>query len=251
MINVTYFNIEDLKPYKNNPRNNENAVDAVAESIKEFGFKVPIVIDSDNVIIAGHTRLLASKKLGIDKVPCVVADDLTPEQVKAFRLADNKTAELAEWDVDLLEQELNSIEMNMMLFGFENIETSEDGEILDDTYTTKIEIPQYEPTQEKAPELEELCNDEKQKELIKKINASNVSKNEKEFLRMAAQRHLVFNYRNIAEYYAHASKEMQELMEQSALVIIDYDDAIANGYVKIKTDFDEVRELDEVNDDEE
>lgn len=85
----------DLIEYENNPRNNDEAVNAVANSIKEFGFKVPIVITSDNTIIAGHTRLKASRLLGLDEVPCIIADDLTEEQIKAFRLADNKTAELA------------------------------------------------------------------------------------------------------------------------------------------------------------
>ena len=90
--------ITELKEYENNPRNNDDAVEAVAESIEQFGFKVPIVIDSNGVIIAGHTRRKAAVRLGLDTVPCIIADDLTPEQIQAFRLADNKTAELAEWD---------------------------------------------------------------------------------------------------------------------------------------------------------
>lgn len=89
--------IDSITPYENNPRNNDNAVDAVAASIKEFGFRVPIVIDGSGVIVAGHTRHKAAQKLGLQKVPCIIADDLTPEQVKAFRLADNKVAELATW----------------------------------------------------------------------------------------------------------------------------------------------------------
>lgn len=115
IINVK---IGDLKPYKRNPRKNENAVDAVAASIKEFGFKIPIVIDNNYEIVAGHTRLKAATKLGLETVPCIIADDLTPEQIKAFRLADNKTAELAEWDLDLLDLELDDIPLDMSLFGF-------------------------------------------------------------------------------------------------------------------------------------
>lgn len=106
---VTYMDVDSLIPYANNPRLNDNAVDAVAASIKEFGFKVPIVVDCENVIINGHTRLKAAHKLGLKKVPVIVADDLTPEQVKAFRLADNKTSELAYWDMDKLDIELDSI----------------------------------------------------------------------------------------------------------------------------------------------
>ena len=95
-------NIEDIIPYENNPRKNDVAVDAVAKSIHEFGFKVPIVIDKNNVIVCGHTRYKASIKLGLKTVPCVIANDLSQEQIKAFRLADNKTNELAEWDIDML-----------------------------------------------------------------------------------------------------------------------------------------------------
>lgn len=119
-MNVVEMKIEDLKPYENNPRDNENAVEPVAASIREFGFKIPIVIDSDGVIIAGHTRMKAAQMLGLDKVPCIVADDLTPEQIKAFRLADNKVSEFAEWDFSKLEKELSEIEMDMLQFGFED-----------------------------------------------------------------------------------------------------------------------------------
>ena len=108
--------INDLNPYPNNPRINDQAVDAVAESIKQFGFKVPIVIDKDNVIITGHTRLKAAKKLGMKEVPVILADDLTPDQVKAFRLADNKTGELAEWDFEKLDIEMDG--MDLKDFGF-------------------------------------------------------------------------------------------------------------------------------------
>ena len=97
-MKIVEKNIDSLTPYENNPRHNEKAVEPVAESIREFGFKVPIVIDGAGVVVTGHTRLKAAKSLGMKKVPCIIADDLTPEQVDAFRLADNKTAELAEWE---------------------------------------------------------------------------------------------------------------------------------------------------------
>lgn len=117
-----YKKTDELIPYVNNPRNNDQAVDAVASSIKNFGFKVPIVIDSKNEIINGHTRLKAAKKLGIEEVPVIVADDLTEDQIKAFRIADNKVAELADWDEELLLAELDMIEMDMGQF---NIDMSE------------------------------------------------------------------------------------------------------------------------------
>lgn len=133
--------ISEIRPYENNPRDNSKAIDAVAASIREFGFKVPIVIDKNGVIVAGHTRYEASKKLGLEEVPCVIADDLTDEQVKAFRLADNKTAELASWNPELLEVEMSGIEsIDMTEFGF--IEP-EKAEAVEDDF--EIEPPE-EPT---------------------------------------------------------------------------------------------------------
>lgn len=109
-MQIVYKKVSDLIPYVNNARKNDHAVDAVASSIKNYGFKQPIVIDSQGEVIAGHTRLKASIKLGLDEVPCIVADDLTPAQVKAYRIADNKVAELSEWDYELLKLELEDIE---------------------------------------------------------------------------------------------------------------------------------------------
>lgn len=112
--------LNELIPYDKNPRNNEEAVEPLIESIKEFGFKCPIIIDKDNVIVAGHTRFKAAKKLKLKVVPCIVADDLTEEQIKAYRLADNKVSEFAEWDIELLEEELeNILDIDMADFGFE------------------------------------------------------------------------------------------------------------------------------------
>ncbi len=111
--------VTELKAYEKNPRKNDNAVGPVAESIKQFGFKVPIIIDKDNVIVAGHTRLKAAKKLGMKTVPCIVADDLTPEQIKAFRVADNSSAQIASWDLELLKDELMDLDFDMSIFGLE------------------------------------------------------------------------------------------------------------------------------------
>ena len=119
-LKIEYMNVNDLIPYINNPRINDNAVDVVAASIKEFGFKVPIIIDSENVIIAGHTRLKAAKKLGLEEVPTIKVEDLTEQQIKAFRIADNKTSEFADWDIELLNIELESI--GEIFTGFDEIE---------------------------------------------------------------------------------------------------------------------------------
>ena len=141
-MNIVFKNIDELIPYEKNPRKNDEAVKYVAESIKNFGFKVPIVIDKDNVIVAGHTRYKASKKLGLDEVPCIVADDLTDEQIKAYRLADNKVAEKAEWDFDLLADELDDLfEFDMTVFGFdEEEEDDKPAEVYEDDY--EIEPPE-------------------------------------------------------------------------------------------------------------
>ena len=128
--------VEELTPYENNPRKNDGAVDAVAASIREFGFKVPIIIDKAGVIVAGHTRLKAAKKLGLETVPCIIADDLSPKQIQAFRLADNKTAELADWDFDMLSVELSDLDdIDMSEFGFDMSEFEEPEEVVEDDYT--------------------------------------------------------------------------------------------------------------------
>lgn len=139
--------LDELKPYENNPRFNDDAVEYVANSIKEFGFKVPIVIDKDNVIVAGHTRYKASMELGLEEVPCIVADDLNEEQIKAYRLADNKVSEKASWDFELLDEELDDLNIDMEEFGFQNIEIDWDNvsDLSKDTYEepthTMLECP--------------------------------------------------------------------------------------------------------------
>ena len=136
-MEIIYKNIDELIPYDNNPRINDEAVEYVKNSIKEFGFKVPIVIDKDNVIIAGHTRIKASKELGIKDIPCIIADDLTEEQVKAFRLADNKVAEKSLWDYTKLDEELDSIsDIDMSLFDFaiDDINWDDVEELTSETY---------------------------------------------------------------------------------------------------------------------
>ena len=167
-MNIIEKNLKDIKPYERNPRKNDNAVEYVANSIKEFGFQQPIVIDKNGVIVAGHTRYKASKKLGLEKVPCIIADDLTDEQIKAYRLADNKVSEKSEWDFDLLNNELSEIlNINMEMFDFDfdlSIGLNPE-ELKENPYTQKINIPQYEITGEK-PNITELTDSKKTNELI-------------------------------------------------------------------------------------
>src|SRR5690606_21816325 len=140
-MQITNKKISELKEYENNPRNNSAAIEAVANSIKEFGFKVPIIVDGNNVIIAGHTRYKAAISLGLEEVPCIVASDLTPEQVKAFRLADNKVGEIATWDIEKLKLELEGINgLDMSLFGFE-IEPEID-EVFEDDFDPNDHVPE-------------------------------------------------------------------------------------------------------------
>nr|DAT37582.1 MAG TPA: adenine specific DNA methyltransferase [Caudoviricetes sp.] len=145
-MNIINIKLSDLKPYERNPRNNKEAVDYVANSIREFGFKNPIIVDKNNVIVAGHTRYLACKKLGIKEVPCIIADDLTDEQIKAFRLADNKVAEIATWDLDLLDEELNDLlNFDMSDFGFD------------------VDLEEFEEAQEDEFDIDELPEEPKAK----------------------------------------------------------------------------------------
>ena len=236
MIELEYLPVDSLKPYDNNARgHSEKDISAIVASIKEFGFDDPIgVWGKDNLIVEGHGRLLAAKKLGMDKVPVIHLDHLTDAQRRAYALAHNKTAELSSWLDEVLTEELNDLsEFDMSAFGFDDLEIDSVDDDLDSCiYSKKFKVPQYEPVGE-MPQISDLLDEEKSKELIDEINNSGLPDDEKEFLRCAAYRHNVFNYRNIAEYYAHASKEMQTLMEKSALVIIDVNDAIANGYVKL------------------
>lgn len=149
-------NINELKEYENNPRKNDRAIEVVAKSIKEFGFKVPVVVDKDNIIVTGHTRVKAAISLGIKSVPCIVADDLTEEQIKAFRLVDNKTNELATWDFEKLEEELKGIEgLDMSEFEFEAVNEIDIDEFFEDSEPKpKIE----EPKEITCPHCGEIIN---------------------------------------------------------------------------------------------
>lgn len=172
-MQIIEIKTDELIPYANNPRNNDAAVDAVAASIKEFGFKVPIVIDAGKVIVAGHTRLQAAKKLKMDVVPCIMADDLTEQQIKAYRLADNRVAELAAWDMEKLNIELEALEnIDMTAFGFEEFDDTEDEEPED---IIEDDLPEDVPTRTKPGQLWRLgrhfmlCGDSTKPEDVARI----------------------------------------------------------------------------------
>lgn len=171
-MKIQSMKIDEVKPYPNNPRKNDSGVDAVANSIKEFGWQQPIVVDKDNVIIVGHTRYKAAKKLGMKEVPVVVADNLTDEQVKAYRLADNKTGELTDWDDDLLNDELDDVlDIDMSDFGFDLDLDSDDEEVQEDDFD---EEPPEDP-KSKLGQVYQLgrhrlmCGDSTNPEMVKKL----------------------------------------------------------------------------------
>lgn len=154
-MNIVEKRLDEIRPYANNPRKNDEAVEAVANSIREFGWKQPIVVDADGVIIVGHTRYKAAQMLGLKTVPVLVADDLSNDKVKAYRLADNKTNELAEWDLSALETELAQIDMDMSGFGFDSIiqYDSNDDSDKDIEFQEKLQVIVELQTDQEAEEL--------------------------------------------------------------------------------------------------
>ena len=224
--------IKDLKPATYNPRQiSTKQYNDLKASVKKFGLVDPIIINQNgNVVVGGHQRLKICKDLKHIEIDCVVLD-LTKEQERELNIRLNKSG--GEFDMDILANEFD-VE-NLVDWGFKHVELGLNIDKIDENYTRKIKTPHYEPRNIK-PELSKLVDERKQKELLKKIQKSNVDNETKEFLIKASQRHLVFNYSNIADFYAHSDSETKELMEQSALVIIDFDSAIKNGFVEMSND---------------
>lgn len=243
-MNIELIKTGDLIPYARNSRTHSDAqIAQIAGSIREFGFTNPVLIGSDNDIIAGHGRIMAAQKLKMNEVPCIRLGHLTETQKKAYVIADNKLALNAGWDEELLGLELadlREIDFDLGLMGFdaEEIEAALnppeiDPNNLNDDYTHKVESPLYEPKGE-CPEIGDLTNKSKFNELIANIEKANINKDIAEFLKLAAQRHVIFDYGKIAEFYCHANKEVQSLFEDSALIIIDFKKAMQLGYVKLQ-----------------
>jgi len=235
--NIEMRNVDDLLPYARNSRTHSPAqVAKIAASIREFGWTVPILVMNDGTVVAGHGRLEAARKLKITEVPTIDVSHLDEAQMRAYVIADNRLALDAGWDEEMLAAEIESlIEQNyeIDLLGFDEKEIDAILADEDDAlYTRKVESPLYEPTGPK-PALADLWDNSKTVELLTEIEAAEIPDDVKEFLRAAAQRHIVLNFRNIAEYYAHSNQHIQDLMERSALVIIDFNKAIELGYVKL------------------
>ena len=246
-LKIEYIAVEDLKPYeKNNKKHEDFDIGEIAKSISKYEMIDPVGIwGKDNTIVEGHGRVLACKQLGIDKVPCIRLDHLTDEQRREYAIVHNKSQELALYDFDNLADELAEIDLSDFDFDFGiDTDADDDVEIVEDEenpYTMNVNAPIYEITGEK-PSILELVEDTKTNELIDKIQNSKVDNDIKEFLIKSAQRHLKFDYKKIAEYYANADKEVQELFEDSALVIIDFKSAIKNGFTKLSKRIEEMRD---------
>ena len=246
--------IEKLVPYGRNSRtHSQEQIEQVAASIQEFGFTNPILVDSAAGIIAGHGRLAAAKLLGLKKVPVIVLGHLTDEQRRAYVITDNQLALNAGWDEDILRlemAELGEAGFNLSLLGFNDEDlaslteeassaSSEDQSEAENPYTKKIDVAPYAKTGEK-PETRATFDDAKTNQLLAAIEASTLPEQERYMLRLAAYRHVVFDFQEMASLYAHAEPELQRLMEDSALVIVDMEKAIASGWARLRSELDNI-----------
>ena len=228
--------IGEVRPYERNPRLNDGAVQAVAESLKEFGWRQPIVVDADGTIVAGHTRYKAALALGMQTVPVTVASDLTPEQVQAYRLADNKVGELATWDMGLLADELDGIGgIDMGLFGFGDAPAGDGGAgALDDRYSQRVGKVDYEPSG-RSWEPGQLFS--RPKDYSDEIEAMDAPEGIKELCRLRNAWLCEFDYAKIADYYCNqATPGEQRMFERLALVLLDRDQLIENGFSELLAD---------------
>ena len=243
-MKIEKIKVSEIIPYEDNAKlHPERQVQQIKASINEFGFNDPIAIDENNVVIEGNGRLMAIKELGYEEVDCIRIEGLTEDQKRAYILVHNQITMNTGFDIDILNKELERIKgIDMTQFDFElNIDFDNDIDTGDGTqYSTKVEIPQYEPTGE-CPDIYELCDSGKAHSFLEEIREADVTDEEKEFLIKATRRLYEFNYKKIAEYYAQATPEMQELMEHLALVIIDFDNAIAYGYAQLSAALEEMR----------
>jgi len=233
--------VDELIPYARNARtHSDEQINKIASSIREFGFLNPVIVDGQRGIIAGHGRVLAARKIGMTSVPTVEASHLTEAQKRAYVLADNRLAEHAGWDEELLRLELGELKQDgfdIQLTGFddswlEGVGDFEGESGLSENYSRKIEAPVYEPKGD-APSVREIYDTSKQDELLKDIERSDVPDEVRAFLRAAATRHIRINFEQVAEFYAHADAATQRLMEASALVIVDYNQAVESGFVTL------------------
>lgn len=235
--------VNELKENPNNPRFiRDSKFEQLVKSIREFPEMLSVrklVVNKDYVVLGGNMRLKAIKEAGVKEVDIEVVD-WSEEKEKEFIIKDNLG--YGEWDFEMLanEWEVESLtEWGLDIPGLTLPDITEELEKEDSPYSEKILTPIYEPSDEK-PKVESLYDSEKYNKLVEEINSANLSKEEKEFLLLSASRHIVFNYSKIADFYSHSSEEAQSLMEKSALVIIDSEKAIENGFVRLSKQLEEI-----------
>ena len=244
---VEKWKIDKLIPYARNARtHSDEQVSQIAAGIKEWGWTTPVLVDEQGGIIAGHGRTLAAQKLEITEVPVMVAKGWSDAKKRAYIIADNKLAQNADWDNEMLALELGELgdlgfDLDLTGFAADEIADLLSPEEEDDSkYSKKIDAPVYEPTGD-CPPIVELYDKAKYEELTAKIYQDDSIDSEiKDFLLAAAARHIRFDFEQIAEFYAHAPPDLQQLMEDSALVIVDFDKAITSGYVKLSQAISEI-----------
>lgn len=241
----SWIDPNSVTPYERNAKiHDEKQIKNIVNSIRRFGWQQDVVITSDNVLVIGHGRRLAALQLGCEMPYHVIdktADELTDEDIRELRIADNQTNAETGLDFDVLNIEIEDLDFSGFDFGF--MDAVEKEEEQENKYTSVNSIPQYIP-QEIPPSVEELISTGKVEGMIEEINGASVSEAEKRFLRTAAYRHAVIDFDKVADYYASASPEMQRLMERNALVLIDVDNAIANGFTTLTVALDEIMEDD-------
>jgi len=231
--------IKDIKPNTQNPRTiSKKKFNKLVKSIIDFPEmleKRPLVVDENMVVLGGNMRLKALQKAGFDKITVDIAENWTEEQKQEFIIKDNVS--FGDWDWDSLGNEWLSQSLDNWGLEIPSVNIDEQMEFDRDEipYTSKINAPIYEPS-DKKPDIKELIDKNKYKQLLDKIKKTNLSVNEKNFLMDCATRHMVFDYTKIADFYAHSPKEIQDLMEESALVIIDFDKAIKLGYIQLRNE---------------
>jgi hypothetical protein len=240
VLQIKQIPIAAFKPYERNARtHSDTQIKQIAASISEFGFVNPILVDTGYGVIAGHGRLEAAKALGMSEAPAIVLNGLTEVQVKALRLADNKIAQNSGWDTKLLSVELGEIQaldFDVAVIGFDDLSIAalndQTAEEQDQVYTRKITSPVYE-VKGNRPKVSDLYDTSKTAELVAEIDAAKLPIDLAAYLKAAAQRHTVVDFAKSAEFYAHADAKVQHLMENQALVIIDFKRAIELGFVKL------------------
>jgi hypothetical protein len=259
-MQIIKIKVADLSKDPANARKHDDRnIESIVASLRRFGQQKPVVIDMNNIVRAGNGTLEAAKRLGWDSIECVKTD-LKGSEAIAYAIADNRTAELAEWNSDILAAQLNGLltddealanaagfsadeieamfskldadQVNQPSNGIDEDPNDDNENSEDNPYTSKVIAPIYEPKGE-CPNVAELYDYSKTNMLIKEIKHSKIPPDIERFLTLAAERHTAFHFRNIAEFYCHATPDVQALMEKSGLVIIDFNKAIEYGFVHL------------------